>query len=1256
MNIKPRVIPFRVGGPIQDPVDFAGRTEVLQAISHAILNLQNVSLRGERRTGKTSLLFYLAHPASASVIGLPENHIPVYFNFQDFASASVVKVWQAMADAIAEQIKSRHPVESERFLLTMTEFLASPDAPELFGTGLGRALAHLGDLGVKFHLLFDEFDQSIRNPNLGDSFYDALRSLPTRTENVSYVIATRTGLATLQPVSNKISSPFFNIFTSMTLGPFHEEEVYRLIFDYFARAELDVALAEKLCAESSFLYEVTGYHPFFLQTLCYHLCARLNKPDWPLGQTREEALQAYRNDAKPHFEFYWELSSNEEQELIKRLAANQSIDWDQPDNTAVIESLKNRCLIVPAIESEQKWRLFSSTFSSWTNRSFKLDTTVGPLYLNFDLFIERSGEKYKARVLNSPAGQAVNEFSIAFSELALENFLLKIGRPRRSERHVGSPEVEATKAFGEHLLKVVFGDAVYSCFHRSLDEARRQGTGLRVRLRLADVPELANVPWEYLYYDSSFDRFLCLSSETPIVRYMDLPEHIRPLAVKLPIRILVMISSPTNYPKLDVEQEWANLNRALDDLKLRGLVTLEKLQNATLAALQRKLRQADYHIFHYFGHGGFDSQSQDGVLIMEDKHSLGHVVSGRNLGTILHDERTLRLVLFNACDGARSTVTDPFAGTAQSLVQQGIPAVVTMQFEITDQAAITLAHDFYAVLADGYPVDAALAEARKAIFAQGNNVEWGTPALYMRSSDGRIFEVEDAQIERKHRRASIFLSYQRDIRPDEPLALELFNRLKKKHDVFMDPDMAMGTSWAAAIEAELKRSEFLIVLLSPQSVNSEIIKAEIETAHHLAKEHGGKPVILPIRLAFRDPFPYPLNAYLDHINWTLWKSDEDTPLLVEELMQAIAGGELSLDQKAKSELLQASMPSIQLEPLHAAQPAKLEMPEGTMDPESTFYVERDGDRVALAAIEHQGVTITIKAPRQMGKSSLLIRVMQRAQQAGKRVVFIDFQLFDKTTMANADVFFRQFCVFLADELAMEDRTEDYWKTPLGNSQRCTRYVERYLLKELDGSLVLAMDEVESIFETAFRSDFFSMLRNWHNSRANKAIWKRLDLALVTSTEPYQLVENLNQSPFNVGEVIDLPDLTLEQIADLNQRHGTALNSDELQKLMRLLGGHPYLTRRALYLVASKRITAADLFVKATQDRGPFGDHLRYHLFRLIGKDDLIQGLRQVLNNKRCPDERIFFRLRGAGLVRHEGGNELPRCQLYADYFRVHLNA
>lgn len=365
-------------------------------------------------------------------------------------------------------------------------------------------------------------------------------------------------------------------------------------------------------------------------------------------------------------------------------------------------------------------------------------------YLDFDLLLERSRDRFKARVINSPAGQAESDFSLPFSEIELENFLLKIGRPLRQVRRVESMEIEAAKKFGGSLFEAVFNNEVRACFRSSLDDAERLGMGLRLRLRMTNTPELTDLPWEYLY-NSSLNRFLSLAQETPIIRYLELPERVRSIKVIPPLSVLVMISSPHDYPKLDVEREWTKLKEVLGPLEQQGLVALERQDKATLSALQRMLRQKEFHIFHFIGHGGFDKQSQDGVLILEDEEGRGRAVSGQYLGTLLHNHHPLRLVILNACEGGRTSRTDPFAGTAQSLVQQGIPAVIAMQFEISDEAAITFTQEFYPALTDSYPVDAALVEARTAIFAYGNNVEWGTPVLYMRSPDGQIFNIANVE-------------------------------------------------------------------------------------------------------------------------------------------------------------------------------------------------------------------------------------------------------------------------------------------------------------------------------------------------------------------------------------------------------------------------------------------------------------------------------------------------------------------------------
>lgn len=365
-------------------------------------------------------------------------------------------------------------------------------------------------------------------------------------------------------------------------------------------------------------------------------------------------------------------------------------------------------------------------------------------YLDFDLLIESEEPNYRASVIDSPAGQAQNTFTLPFSEKDLEILVLQVFRltSRRSVRAIASPQMKDVRSFGGHLYEALFSGPISTCLLRSMDEADRTHTGLRVRLRLGDAPALANIPWEFLY-DSSSDGFLCLSDTSPLVRYIDLPQRVEPLAAAPPLRMLCLISSPSGHPPLDVEHEWAKLNEALGPTMKEGRLEMERVDTPTLEALQRRLRREEYHVLHFVGHGAFDEQAQDGILLFEDLEGRGNPVTGESLGVLLHDHESLRLVVLNACEGARTSSTDPFAGAAQSLVRKGIPAVIAMQFEISDGAAITLAGEFYSAVADGYPVDAALSEARKAIFTRVNAVEWATPVLYMRSPDGRIFEIED---------------------------------------------------------------------------------------------------------------------------------------------------------------------------------------------------------------------------------------------------------------------------------------------------------------------------------------------------------------------------------------------------------------------------------------------------------------------------------------------------------------------------------
>ncbi|EPX59187.1 hypothetical protein D187_003091 [Cystobacter fuscus DSM 2262] len=510
--------------------------------------------------------------------------------------------------------------------------------------------------------------------------------------------------------------------------------------------------------------------------------------------------------------------------------------------------------------------------------------------------------------------------------------------------------------------------------------------------------------------------------------------------------------------------------------------------------------------------------------------------------------------------------------------------------------------------------------------------------------------------------ARVFISYKRDVTPDQDLAQALYKALKATHEVFIDTSMLVGEKWVERIDSKIRQSDYFIALLSPFSVNSEIAQTEIELAHRLQGQRG-LPKLLPVRVAYHERLPPPLNGYLSPINWALWEGPEDTPRLLEQFAKVMSGAPLAATAPAASSSPRASAPpettSSGFSPPLPSAPLELdETLEGAMDTQSAFYVVRDADAtVSRAVSQKQGATVTIKGARQMGKSSLLMRGMAAALEAGKRVAYLSFQEFDTQTFSDPDLFFQRFCNSLSDQLELDNQVEAYWKKPIGSSQRCGQYMSGHVLRGLDAPLVLGLDEVETLFELPFGTDFFGMLRSWHNNRAlpTTPVWKKLSIVLVTSTEPFLFIKNLTQSPFNVGQTVELGDFTPEQVAELNRRHGAPLGPKQEQELFALLGGHPYLIRKALYLVASRGLRVEDLFTQAAEDRGPFGDHLRHLLFRLGSQPQLKAGLREVLQRNACPDEGVFIRLRSAGLVKQEAASVLPRCELYRRYFRERLH-
>jgi serine/threonine-protein kinase len=338
-------------------------------------------------------------------------------------------------------------------------------------------------------------------------------------------------------------------------------------------------------------------------------------------------------------------------------------------------------------------------------------------------------------------------------------------------------------------------------------------------------------------------------------------------------------------------------------------------------------------------------------------------------------------------------------------------------------------------------------------------------------------------------------------------------------------------------------------------------------------------------------------------------------------------------------------------------PTALDEPEGQVGLDSTFYVERPPiESDCYEAIVKPGALIRVKAPRQMGKTSLMTRILHHAKQQGYQTASLNFQSADAEFLTNLDQFLQWFCASIALELNLDEKLTDYWKGILGSKNKCTNYFQRYLLSEITHPLALGLDEVDQIFQhPEIATDFFGLLRAWHERGKNEAVWQKLRLVIVHSKEVY-IPLNINQSPFNVGLPIELPELNYVQVQDLVQRYGLNLSEEQLEQLMAMVGGHPYLVRVALHQIARGRMTLEKLLQMAPTEEGPYYDHLRRHLLNLEENAELVAAAKQVVAANSPVEIKTAeaFKLRSMGLVKFQGNAVMPLCDLYRQYFRNRL--
>jgi len=480
----------------------------------------------------------------------------------------------------------------------------------------------------------------------------------------------------------------------------------------------------------------------------------------------------------------------------------------------------------------------------------------------------------------------------------------------------------------------------------------------------------------------------------------------------------------------------------------------------------------------------------------------------------------------------------------------------------------------------------------------------------------------------------IVVLYKRNAEPDA-YVLELIERslAAKGFPVFIDRHLQIGVQWAREIEHRIRAADAVIVLLSDAALGSEMLQYELESVADERRKRG-TPVVLPVRLGSDTPIEGPMAALVNEFHYLLWAGPQDDQHVVDELVAAVT----------------SATPAAPKEP--ALEPAG-----GAVPMNSPFYLARDTDAEFEDAIQARESVILVRGPRQIGKTSLLGRGTRLVKELGWRQVSTDFQMVSSAQLCDADRFARMLAATLAKQLNFQYDFEGEWLDVFGPNMNLANFV-RALVAESDQPLVWFMDEADRLFAAPFASDFFGLVRSWHNARATEpeGPWGRFTLVISYATEARLFIQDLNQSPFNVGRQIGLKSFTLDQTVELNERYGNPIKRrSDLEALHFLLSGHPFLTRRALDQVASGAMTFHTLIETADRDDGPFGDHLKRILVAVSQVPEVMAAVQTSLDSLPMADSDAMHRLVAAGILREVYGNRATiACDLYAQYLGRYL--
>jgi CHAT domain-containing protein len=736
--------PYRYPGPIRDPAGFFGRSREVRTALNQLRNVQSVSLVGPRRIGKTSMLRYISNPLTLKKRGIsPASFVFVPIDCQQLSNSSRDQLLQLMLN------QARTSISKAGFQVDVAS------CPSMIFSDFSDALGKLTQFGCKLIFLFDEFEYLGQNKNLDPGFFAGLRGIANNLD-VAYVTASGSTLLELTYADHDVlGSPFFNIFSTIRIGLLEDSDARSLITEPSRAAGVQFS-----DSTVDYILSLTDHHPFFIQVACSH-AFEIQSQQGSLTQ-RDYALlrESVEDDLTSHLQYTWDHLTGEEKRILLSLGTAQ----DNPRNHAIIESVKNQCLIC---QKDGRWvqlcGLWTEFAESQTQKdvpraadeegtiSEKSSPSAPPVASDAcTVSVQLSSGKQ----ITVEVDGAVQYVSPESNELAMTDEQIEQLNCEVNRFFTGPTDWRAeAKSHGQKLYTdLIDGNKeVRRAFDRA--SAQRQCHDMHIRFRLPR--QYLQLPLELLHDGNDWLALMHPLSKQITGEQVRRHSFLRELRQGEALRVLLVASnvsgdvlidgarySLVSIPEADEELEQVRsiLQAAIAGANLRPDFLVLPTKEATYENVRRELKTGRYHLFHYSGHASHDGGRPDSsALFFRGSGSGGSIMAmtAAELKLLLQNS-DLRFAYFNCCAGAtQATITElahnDFLGIVDAAVQAGIPAVLGMRWPVSDRSARVLACAFYESLFNSRELDTALLSARQEVARDRDDITWLSPVLVVQA-------------------------------------------------------------------------------------------------------------------------------------------------------------------------------------------------------------------------------------------------------------------------------------------------------------------------------------------------------------------------------------------------------------------------------------------------------------------------------------------------------------------------------------------